>query len=82
MLDAKAQGYAWALEGNGNVRDFYTGFTEMMVQAKGQVSASGGRPIEWYFAEKPVADLMEDRLRVPYPEIKVIWEPPVKKDAR
>jgi hypothetical protein len=82
MLDAKAQGYLWALKGDGTVRDFYTGFKKMIAQADRQVEASGGRLIEWYFAEKPVADFMAAALATFYPTIKVIWQPPLKGKTR
>jgi filamentous hemagglutinin len=79
MLDAKAQGYAWALDETYTVRSFYTGFARLIDQAQRQVIAANGRPIEWYFAEKPAADYMAGVLGKSFPQIKVIWQPPLPR---
>ena len=77
MLDAKGQGYLWAMQSDGSFRRFYTGIEKLMDQADRQVRAAGGRSIEWYFAEKQVADYMREALAETHPTIKVIWQPPL-----
>jgi hypothetical protein len=81
MLDAKAQGYLWAMDSDGTFKSFYTGIEKLMGQAQRQVDAAGGRNIEWYFAEKPVADFMAEKLATTFPQIKVIWQPPMKANT-
>ena len=48
---------------------------DMIGQATRQVQAAGGRPIEWHFAEKPVADYMRIRFAERGFPITVIWTP-------
>jgi hypothetical protein len=56
MLEAKGQGYAWALRGSDAWMDNYKGVDGIMDQAAKQSEAAAGRAIEWHFAEQPVAD--------------------------
>ncbi|MGH6793754.1 MAG: hypothetical protein ACREDH_00755, partial [Methylocella sp.] len=53
MIEAKGQRFAYLL-GYPRIADNLA--KEWVDQATRQVQASGGRPIEWYFAEEAAAD--------------------------
>jgi hypothetical protein len=58
MIEAKGTGYADLLA-RGMDRKPWSGVVERLLrQADRQLKAAGARPVEWYFAEKPVADYM------------------------
>jgi hypothetical protein len=56
MIDAKGTGYA-AILAQGSDKFVWTQIQQKMLnQADAQLNAARDRPIEWYFAEEPVAD--------------------------
>jgi hypothetical protein len=60
MLEAKGPGYAWAMTGPDRWMTNYTGLGDILNQAAKQSAAAGDRPIEWHFAEQPVADYFRE----------------------
>jgi hypothetical protein len=47
------------------------------------LAARTKRPIEWHFAEKPVADYFRNEFaKAGYSNIEVYFTPPLEKDAR
>ncbi len=59
MIEAKGPGLAEVLE-NDSAIVAEGARTKLIRQATRQVQASGGRDIEWYFAEEPAADKARD----------------------
>jgi hypothetical protein len=57
MIEAKGPGYAEKLDNAIMAASFAKKWTD---QAKSQLDASGGRPLEWYFAEEKAADKARD----------------------
>lgn len=74
MLEAKGEGYAWALTGPDTWQPYYTGAQQIMDQVKEQTKAAPDRAINWYFAEEPVADYFREQFAV-YPNVTVIYQP-------
>ena len=58
MIEAKGPGYAEMLEKSAFFKDVFS--AEWRDQAAKQVAASGGRDIEWFFAEPEAAALASD----------------------
>ncbi len=55
MIEAKGPGYLSMLEKRSDMP--WRGVqNKFLKQANDQIGAAAGRPIEWYIAEKPVAD--------------------------
>jgi hypothetical protein len=48
---------------------------KFLKQADNQLTAAAGRPIEWHFAEKEVADYVRDRFATEKLPITVIYTP-------
>jgi hypothetical protein len=76
LLEAKGEGYQWAMTSPMEFFESYEGADGIMEQAESQSKAAPDRRIEWYFAEKPVADYF----RVQFSEkefnnITVFYEP-------
>ena len=59
MLEAKGEGFEWALQEDGEFFSNYMGERKIIEQMKDQSVAAGGRLVEWHFAEKRVADHFE-----------------------
>src|SRR5579859_1250103 len=81
MLEAKGPGYEWPLLAYGFYRDDYQGKKAIMVQAERQNNAveGTGRKVEWYFAERSVADHFREAFKVEgFTNITVIYQPMVK----
>ena len=79
MIEAKSTGYAEKLEDwleNGRAVPWKFMEEEMLGQAERQLEAAGGRPIEWHFAEKEVADYIRELFARERPGITVIYTPP------
>lgn len=78
MLEAKGIGYEWPLRIDGTYPDFYKGAERIMAQAQAQSEAAGGRKIEWYFAERRVADYFSNAFHEEgFANITVFHQPPV-----
>ena len=81
MLEAKGLGYEWALQADGTYRANFEGADGIMEQADNQNSAAGiaGRKVEWYFAERRVADYFRNAFKEEgFNNITVFYQPPVK----
>jgi hypothetical protein len=61
MLEAKGEGFEWAMTSPTSFINNYEGAGKIMNQARNQSIAAGDRMVEWYFAEKPVADYFRDQ---------------------
>lgn len=59
LLDAKGPGYARFVQ-DGEFRSWYTGAKALLEQARRQVSAAGGVPINWLVAEADAANAMRN----------------------
>lgn len=78
MLEAKGPGYEWPLRIDGTYPDFYKGAERIMAQAQAQNRAANGRRVEWYFAERRVADYFRNAFREEgFTNITVIYQPAV-----
>lgn len=78
MIEAKSTGYADMLEDwreNGRLFPWKGVELKMLNQAESQLEAAGGRPIEWHFAEKEVADYVRELFARERPGITVIYTP-------
>ena len=78
LLEAKGEGFVWAMVDANHWADFYKGVAEAMEQAERQNSAVEGtaRIIEWHFAEEPVANYFREQFkRAGYDHIVVISTP-------
>lgn len=81
MLEAKALGYEWPLIAYGTYPPNYQGAKDIMRQANSQniAAETSGRKVEWYFAERRVADYFRNAFRVAgFSNITVFYQPPVK----
>ncbi|HZU91312.1 MAG TPA: hypothetical protein VE993_18815 [Stellaceae bacterium] len=56
MIDAKGTGYRDQLNHGAKTHPWLGIQEKILRQAKAQVQAAQGRPIEWHFAEREVAD--------------------------
>ena len=77
MLEAKGPGYAKFIS-NGEFRTWFNGYKGLIDQARRQIIASNGMPIEWHFAEEVSANLVrrllaENELEI----IKIIYTTPI-----
>jgi len=54
LIDAKGTGYAEPIARSDFMKKIFGG--SWIAQARRQVAASGGRPIQWHFAEREAAD--------------------------
>ena len=76
MLEAKGQGFEWAMTSDGEWRINYHGVIDIMAQAQNQFRAAGNRTIEWYFAEEPVANYFRQRFEgAGWKNISVFYRP-------
>ncbi len=82
LLEAKGEGFRWAMTGPDTWRRNYEGVKEIMGQAQRQSKAAADRyPVEWYFAEEPVANYFRVQFsRAGYSNITVFHAPLVKKE--
>ena len=72
LVDAKGPGYAGKLG-----QEWYNGNEALIDQARRQVEAAEGTPIEWHFAEKEAADTARGMLQKEnITGIDVIYQPP------
>jgi hypothetical protein len=55
LLDAKGPGYA-AFVKNGQFRSWFAGAEGLVNQAREQLQAANGTPIQWHFAEQAAAN--------------------------
>jgi restriction endonuclease fold toxin 5 of polymorphic toxin system len=81
MLEAKSTGYL------AMMRDKPFFWREIMMpkiykQAENQVTAAAGRPIEWHFAEKEVADYVRAKFESRRLPITVIYTPPLPRSPQ
>lgn len=75
MIDAKGTGYLKMFREKGPMP--WLGVeADMLDQSKRQLQAAQGRPIEWYVAEKEIADHVRDLLARNHRNIAVIYAPP------
>lgn len=76
MLEAKGEGYAWALDG-ADFFEKFKGRAKIIKQMKQQSLAAVGRIVEWHVAEGSAAVAME-RIALKYKlgNIKVRHTPP------
>jgi hypothetical protein len=58
MLEAKGDGYAWALQEDGEFFPNFKGKQKLVDQMQSQSLAARGRLVEWHVAERPVADYL------------------------
>jgi hypothetical protein len=78
MIEAKGTGYA-AILADGETSFVWRRVEEKMVrQANAQIQAAQGRPIEWYFAERTVADYMTKVFANNGLSITIIYMPPLR----
>ena len=77
LLEAKAEGFAWALRGD-DWPSWYEGRARLLDQLERQSRAAGDRIVEWHVAEKPVADVLR-RLasELNYTNIHVLHTPAI-----
>jgi hypothetical protein len=54
-------------------------YDEMMDQSARQLEAARGRPVEWHFAEKDVADYMRKEFAKKRPGVTVFYTPPPRR---
>ena len=76
LIEAKGKGFADQLKKGPNSFPWLGSLQDMMDQATRQTEAAKGRPIEWHFAEKEVADYMRPIFAQRYPNISVHYTPP------
>lgn len=72
LIEAKGFGYSDAMN-SGKLFPWLGMYINMMDQSKRQLEAARGRPIEWYFAEKDVADYMRKVFAKQRPGISVFY---------
>jgi Restriction endonuclease fold toxin 5 len=78
LLEAKGEGFVWAMVGPDRWADFYTGVAKAMKQAATQNKAVRGtdRIIEWHFAEEQVGEYFRKQFaRAGYDHIQVFYTP-------
>jgi hypothetical protein len=61
LVDAKGPGYANFVDKTGKFRDWFPG-TGLVDQARRQLRAAGGMPVEWVFAEREAMEATRDLL--------------------
>jgi hypothetical protein len=79
MIEAKSTGYLQMLQRwreRGGIYPWKNAERDMLDQSERQLEAAGGRPIEWHFAEKEVADYVRALFAKERPGITVIYTPP------
>jgi hypothetical protein len=79
MIEAKSTGYLQMLQrwrDRGGAFPWKNAERKMLDQSERQLEAAGGRPIEWHFAEKEVADYVRELFARERPGITVIYTPP------
>jgi hypothetical protein len=77
MLEAKGEGYEWALEGN-DFALWYDGKERLLEQMKTQSETARGRIVEWHVAERLVADVLHRYAKsLGYPNVVVVHTPAV-----
>jgi hypothetical protein len=74
LIEAKGKGYLDLLHEGGFLWSRTLG--RMFKQANAQIESAQGRPIEWHFAEKEVADYIRPIFAQRYPGIVVIYTAP------
>jgi len=75
MIEAKGDGYLeMLLKGSANMPWMGVEY-KMLKQANSQLQAAQGRPIEWYFKARPVADYVRKLLDDKDLRITVIYAP-------
>ena len=81
MLEAKGEGYAWAMTPNGWRRG-YKGGPKMEAQMADQSAKAwvAGKRVEWHFAEKSVADYFKVYAQR-FGNVDVVDDPPLRKPA-
>lgn len=83
MLEAKGEGFEWAMIGPMEFFKNYKGVEAVMDQAERQSEAAPDRRIEWYFAEEPVADYFRDKFaEAKFSNITVIYEPYARRSRK
>lgn len=75
MIDAKGTGYL-NLRGKKSPIPWLGAEAKMLRQSKKQIEAAQGRPIEWYVAEKEIADHVRDLFARNNRNITIIYAPP------
>jgi len=78
LLEAKGEGFRWAMTGPDDWKAFYKGVEEAMDQAEKQNNAVKGtdKIIEWHFAEEQVGEYFRRRFeRAGYDHIRVVYTP-------
>jgi hypothetical protein len=77
LQEAKGPGYRELLE-KMDGKGWFKGKAEMLEQARRQLDAAGGTPIQWHFAEKEVADAIRAVFTQRNLEaIEVLYTPPL-----
>lgn len=76
MEDAKAEGLEKFMVDSGHWRDWFRGAKSIEDQMKRQSEKSNGRHVDWYFAERQVADYFRDAAtRLELPNVSVYYVP-------
>ncbi len=75
MIDAKGTGYVNLRQKKSPI-PWLGAEAKMLRQSKRQLEAAQGRPIEWYVAEKEIADHVRDLFARNYRNITIIHAPP------
>ncbi len=76
MLEAKGEGFEWAMTSPTSFIKNYEGVDKIMNQAQNQSIAAGDRMVEWYFAEEPIAEYFRNRFATAnISNIVVFFEP-------
>ncbi|HKT18527.1 MAG TPA: hypothetical protein VJR47_10825 [Stellaceae bacterium] len=75
MIDAKGTGYL-NLRGKKSPIPWLGAEAKMLRQSERQIEAAQGRPIEWYFAEKEIADHVRDLFARNNRNIAIIYASP------
>ncbi|MHB8089290.1 MAG: Tox-REase-5 domain-containing protein, partial [Anaerolineaceae bacterium] len=75
LMEAKGPGYANFIK-NGQFRTWFQGARGLIEQARRQLIAAQGIPIEWHVAEKTAVDVISKLLEeAGYGTIKIIFTP-------
>ncbi|HZI06125.1 MAG TPA: Tox-REase-5 domain-containing protein, partial [Archangium sp.] len=62
LLEVKGPGYKALLEKMYG-QEWFRGIKDLLAQARRQLNAANGTPIQWHFAESEVAELVRRLLR-------------------
>ena len=81
MLEAKGTGYLAMMRKSPSFWDNKI-MEEFYQQAGNQIQAAAGRPIEWHFAEKEVADYVRAKFADKGFRITVIHTPPTARSKQ